>query len=609
MPPPPPSPPPEGWSEAVDPSTKRKYYFNRSTGQTSWSFPQAAHPAAQSTMPATCQSELTKPAVAEGIHIEMKGCDHVVADSHFEGKFEYFQNYLLSRSDCELLISNKLKRVADCSLGIKNNRATLTFAWPGTGLSKTSCSSPPATPDLEEKETNVFKKEYNIMNFSTIDSFYLQNEEYFFHEIKTIEERERTILFDRNGQEIGFFSGWIIKKIPKPKRRRSFVRQTTVQVTKHVKHVKKKFKVKPNDVTIGIVYYLGVMMWLSMLLLLSMVGNWGLPSVLIWFIILWYWFQGAFTIVAVQDKPGQKKKRDKCVTCLLLPPLALVFGFCFFGLGESAAIVGFFFFVVGAFFIGIPVQILSCNKYKAVDVGRAFVVCIIFCVVAAIFVFSLFSGSIYMYTQPRFNEFGLFITFVVVPLVVWPVFHNSAYVFGMWRWRWSLVLLPVILFNLVLPTAIMMNRLNEGTLVFFSGNFPPCSATAVNISTDARAYYSSSEFNHSIWVFDRKIKMSTVGDLMSSKVFTCWDKKGIFLRNKTTNKVISHTGNYTEQRRSCDQDEICTYYRDYYRLYPTCQCNNRKDKLYTEMEIVTEEYKCKNKNEDSQLKLNCGPVK
>jgi len=33
---------PKGWTQAIDPSTKRTYYFNRSTQQTSWTFPVAA---------------------------------------------------------------------------------------------------------------------------------------------------------------------------------------------------------------------------------------------------------------------------------------------------------------------------------------------------------------------------------------------------------------------------------------------------------------------------------------------------------------------------------------------------------------------------------------
>ena len=343
----------------------------------------------------------------------------------------------------------------ECSLvpGISRNRVTISFTWPDNYI--------PRTPPMEEKETAVFQKEYEV--YGSGDAMYFQNEEHFFNKIQidvmTLHPSKAT-LFNRDGKEIGTFL-WRVKS------RKSVVRRASF----HVQNVltTRRNQLEQNDLTIISFGYLVLAEWVTTIaVIVAYVSSVGV--VLIAALATWFFLQSALTFAALPDgeEPGEELFMNRATSFLC--PQGLVIA-CVLGGGFGEGLIGcaIFLGMFGSLVFGVPLKLLgypvgTTFMEGAVRTGQAFTLGCFAMATAAAGVFSFFAGTVYLLTTP-YTTVGLVITFGVLPLVVWPV----AYIVvgakvGLpvrppcRRCGGSLFLcvLGIALFNLILPASLIL---------------------------------------------------------------------------------------------------------------------------------------------------------
>ena len=352
----------------------------------------------------------------------------------------------------------------ECSLvpGTSRNRVTISFTWPDNYI--------PPTPPMEEKETAVFRKEYEV--YGSGDAMYFQNEEHFFNRIQ-IDVMTRSgsgsrgghpstaTLFNRDGKEIGTFF-WRVKS------RKSIVRRATFQVQNVL--TTRRNQLKQNDLTIISFGYLVLAEWSTTIAtFVALIANAksnakSIGSHLMVALIVWFSLQSALTYAAVSIN-GKTGKWYKLASWLLCPQ-----AICMSPWGSGTTLLfGCILYITGTILFGMPLKLLGCRHYKpfmegAMEIGQEFVLGCFALATAAAGIFSCFAGTIYLLTTP-YTTIGLIITFGVLPLVVWPVAYI---VVGATvglpvrppcrRCGGSLFLcvLGMALFNLILPASLML---------------------------------------------------------------------------------------------------------------------------------------------------------
>jgi hypothetical protein len=412
-------------------------------------------------MPGTTVPGGTTDATAEDISIQM-------TELSFLSGTEYFGQFFHSRSD----LSTECSLVPECSTS--RNRITISFTWP-------NLNQIPQVPPMEEKENAVFRKEYDV--YGSWDAMYFQNDEHYFNKIQINEnsfrsstESTKATLFNRDGTEIGTFL-WKAKpntpnKPNKPNKRKSLVRQASAHVQRVL--TTRRNQLMQNDLTNISFGYLVLAEWVTTIaVIVAYVSSAGV--VLFAALVTWFFLQTALTFAALGgEDPGEELFMSRAT--LFLCPQTLVIGIVIAGLaagpGEGLAVCAILLLMFNSLVFGVPLKLLGYpadTKFGngALETGQAVTLGCFYMATAmataAAVLFSFFAGTVYLLTTP-YTTVGLVITFVVLPLVVWPV----AYIFvgvnvglpvrppcRMCGGPLFFCVLGIALFNLILPASIL----------------------------------------------------------------------------------------------------------------------------------------------------------
>jgi LysM repeat protein len=286
-----------------------------------------------------------------------------------------------------------------------------------------------------------------------------------------------------NGKESGTFL-WKAKpnKPNKPNKRRSLVRQASA----HVRHVittkqtqipcstcYRTIETEMYDMTNISFGYLVLAEWVTTIAVIVAYVSSG-SVVLFAALVTWFFLQSALTFAALDGEEPDEMDSFMSHATLFLCPQGLVIA-CVLGggLGEGLYGCAIFLWMFGSLVFGVPLRLLgypagTTFMEGAMRTGQAFTLgCFKGCfamATAAAGVFSFFAGTVYLLTTP-YTTVGLVITFVVLPLVVWPVAYIVVGVnVGLpvcppcRRCGGSLFLcvLGIALFNLILPASLIL---------------------------------------------------------------------------------------------------------------------------------------------------------
>ena len=339
----------------------------------------------------------------------------------------------------------------------QDNTVSVVFQWPG---------KPPSVPTFEEKEKQEFQKKYYLMK-SHEYSYSVQNEECYFNklELNKFNNQSMTlggILFNREGEKVGKFIN--MSKKQQQSRRKSFSRQATVKVDDTLS---KFITLKKHPITNKLFWYLTISFDISAITWICCLA--GLesnvfPVLFFLFSFLWFCCFGLQMFLLLDDFPNQKEAGFAYY--LVLPPgllWALIFGA---GCGEGWAATALFSAIFFSVFVGIPVKI-CCGFPKTETtfldaIGKTGVYCVGFAfglIYVGMLLVSLFAGTLYVYTTPyqAYTAGGLFVSFAVLPPIIYPVMYIIGYIQGvLHEWKWHYIIIPVFIINFILPFCVFM---------------------------------------------------------------------------------------------------------------------------------------------------------
>lgn len=335
----------------------------------------------------------------------------------------------------------------------QDNTVSVVFQWPG---------KPPSVPTFEEKENQEFQKKYYLMK-SHEYSYSVQNEECYFNklELNKFNNQSMTlggILFNRHGEKVGKFIN--MSKKQQQSRRKSFSRQATVKVDDTLS---KYITLKKHPITNKLFWYLTISFDISTITWICCLADLSQP---LHFVVSFLWFCcfGCQMFLLLDDFPTQEEAGFAYY--LVIPPgllWALIVGA---GFGEGLAGVALFMCIFFSVLVGIPLKICCGFPKSETTFFDAIFQTGMHC---AVFTFGLiysmlqsvclFAGTYYVYTTPStaYTVGGLFVSFAVLPPIIYPVMYIIVYIQGvLHEWNWYYIIIPVFIINFILPFCVFM---------------------------------------------------------------------------------------------------------------------------------------------------------